>query len=111
MNHSNITIEPQSIAQRAYAVNSEKSVSKEYTRKNLDVSSEWTIVFDCETTNDETQNLRVGAYQVYRHSTLWQQGLILNRESLSEDDLNVINSYACEHDLSVKDKSDFIEEI
>ena len=111
MNHKHINIEPQSIALRAYAVNSEKPVSKEYPRKNLDVSSEWTIVFDCETTNDETQNLRIGAYQVYHHLELWQQGLIVNGEILSDDDLKVIKTYASEHDLFVKQTFEFIEEI
>lgn len=111
MNHSIITIEPQSIALRAYGVNSEKTHSKKYPHKNLDVSSEWTVVFDCETTNDETQNLRVGAYQVYHHFTLWQQGLILDHENLSEDDLKVIETYASEHVLNVKQTSEFIEEI
>ena len=112
MKHSNIiTIEPQSIALRAYAVNLVKPNSFKYSYKKLDVSSEWTIVFDCETTNDETQNLRVGAYQVYHHFTLWQQGLILNCEILSEEDLNVIETYASEHDLTIKRASEFIEEI
>ncbi|MDC4427058.1 hypothetical protein NQ663_21355 [Acinetobacter baumannii] len=47
MNHSNIAIETQSIALRAYAVNASKTISKKYSPKNLDVSSEWAIVFDC----------------------------------------------------------------
>lgn len=111
MKHSDITIEPQSIALRAYAASSFKPDSRKRSHRNLDVSSEWSIVFDCETTNDETQNLRVGAYQVYHHFTLWQQGLILNHESLSDDDLHIINSYANEHDLSIKKRFDFIEEI
>ncbi|MDC4427059.1 hypothetical protein NQ663_21360, partial [Acinetobacter baumannii] len=55
--------------------------------------------------------MRIGAYQVYHHLALWQQGLIVNREILNDDDLHIINSYAGEHDLSVKQASEFIEEI
>ena len=111
MNQYPVTIESEPIALRAYAKKALQPVSRNYYANSLDKPSEWTIVFDCETTTDETQNLRVGAYPVYQHNDLYQAGLIINNDVLSNEDINIISSFAKDNDLLIKQTSEFVEEI
>ena len=59
--------DPLPIAIRAFAPPPQKPAGKEPARKRLGKPappSEWTLVFDTETTADAAQRLRIGAYQL-----------------------------------------------
>src|SRR5438270_5659860 len=56
--------------------------------------SEWTLIFDCETTTDAAQTLKFGVYQVRKGQELWEAGYFINPEFLSDWERSVIRSYA-----------------
>jgi hypothetical protein len=48
----------------------------------IDEPSEWTLVFDCETTVDAAQRLRFGFYQVRRGTVLEEEGVFFDEAAL-----------------------------
>lgn len=49
---------------RAFAESTIEKQPKKASRKSPPFASEWTLVFDTETTTDAGQSLRIGTYQV-----------------------------------------------
>lgn len=97
---------PIEIAVRAYT---EKPGFKPPSRqaRGLDEPSEWTLIFDTETTIDAAQSLRVGAFQLRKGGELKREGLFLGEHTLSASDFGTINPYADEHGLEVLDIDGF----
>lgn len=52
--------------------------------------SDWTLVFDTETTTDAAQRLRFGTYQLYEKAVLCETGLFYDSEALLPEDVAVI---------------------
>jgi hypothetical protein len=67
----------------------------------------WFFVFDCETTADAAQKLRVGCFRIIRDAELVQEGLFY--EHLTRDELELLREYADEHQLPLLGIEDFRE--
>ena len=66
---------PNEIAVRCYTEEPPKAGKSKKPWKGLDEPSDFTLVFDCETTTDEVQALRFGFYQVREGLKLYEQGI------------------------------------
>lgn len=101
------------IAVRAYAHRSMISQKRpaSYKRRPLAQASEWTLVFDTETQTDISQQLRVGAYRVYRDNELQEAGLFFNPLSLSAEEQRLVESYAADRWLRVLNAENFIGDV
>jgi hypothetical protein len=62
-------------------------------------ASKWTVAFDCETTVEATQQLRVGFFQIREHSKLNKSGIFFDPNAISESDEGLIRLYASTHNL------------
>ena len=72
---------------RGYVVRDTKAKALEYEAESKVGPSDegWTLTFDCETTTDEAQAIRFGAYQLRKGDTLKEEGLF-HAEGMAEDD-------------------------
>ena len=62
--------------------------------------SEWTLVFDTETTVDAAQRLRIGAYQFRKGDELDEAGLFYDPAIVSEDELALLRRICTSMDSS-----------
>ena len=65
--------------------------------------SEWTLVFDTETTIDAAQRLRVGAYQFRKGDELDEAGLFYDPAALSAEEQEVLQQFAAESRPQIAD--------
>lgn len=70
-------------------------------------ASKWTVVFDCETSIDATQRLRVGFFQTREKSKLERSGIFFDPKGISEPEETLIRSYADSHRLEVLTVAEF----
>lgn len=56
-------------------------------------ASEWTMVFDCETTIDAVQRLRFGFFQVRRGDVLDREGVFYDAAALSAAEIRLLRTY------------------
>lgn len=73
--------------------------------------SEWTVVFDTETTTDAAQRLRIGSYQVRKGVELEDAGLFFDPGALSNDELATPKLYASDRGLEVRTVAEFVTDI
>ena len=73
--------------------------------------SEWTLVFDTETTVDAAQRLRIGSYQLRKGDQLDEAGLFHDAATLSAADLDVLKLFARENALTLRTVSEFVDEV
>jgi hypothetical protein len=73
--------------------------------------SEWTLVFDTETTMDAAQRLRVGAYQFRKADELDESGFFYDPAVTSGDDLALLQRFCCEHGHVLRTVAEFIDEV
>ena len=73
--------------------------------------SEWTLIFDTETTTDSAQQLRFGAYQVRRAGQLREAGLFYDSQSLDATELASLEAYAANRGFVVRTAEEFVEEV
>ena len=99
---------PNHIAVRCYTeVPDSKPVGGKSKRSRLDTPSEWALVFDCETTIDASQALRVGVFQVRKDGELTREGLFFDAETLSDTDIATLLAYADAKGLDALSVADF----
>jgi len=103
---------PSTIAVRAYT---QKPGSKPIALKSpppgLSVPSDWTLIFDTETTIDPAQALRVGFYQLRRGNDLVEEGGFFDPEALNRDERADLEAYCVERGLEVRPLHSFNEEV
>jgi hypothetical protein len=102
------------IAVRAFAPPPQESSNKKPARKRLGKpapSSEWTLVFDTETTVDAAQRLRIGAYQFRKGDDLDEAGLFYDPAALSADELEALKRFAGDNGLALRTIAEFVEEV
>jgi transcriptional regulator with XRE-family HTH domain len=103
------------VAVRAYAEPPRNRRRNKGTPKRKDLGpSEWTLIFDTETTTDSAQQLRFGAYQVRRSGELWEAGFFHDPHdplSSRSAELATLRAYAESHDLEVRTLQEFVEEV
>lgn len=73
--------------------------------------SPWFLVFDTETTTDAAQSLRVGGYQIRKGDKLHEQGLFYEPATLQPGELEVLQAYAAEHSLKLKNRWQFVHDV
>ena len=73
--------------------------------------SEWTLVFDCETTTDASQKLRFGTYQVRFEGGLFESGIFYDADSVTPDEHVMLQEYADQAELKLISQYEFIHEI
>lgn len=73
--------------------------------------SDWTLIFDCETTTDARQTLKFGTYQVRKGQELWEAGLFANSEILTDRELSVIRPLAALIDYRCITAAEFVENV
>lgn len=90
----------------------------------------YSLVFDTETTTDNRQALRFGVYAIYgidSDTKIWlhrkglltrealdqrvEMGIFYNPDEISNDELLILQQFACEHNLKTYEKSDFIRQV
>jgi hypothetical protein len=107
--------DPLSIALRAFV---SKAPEPEFPRKKARRPrkerpsagpSEYTLVFDTETTTDASQRLRFGCYQFRKGDMLVEAGLFFDPNVLPEQEL--LAGFAKSHGLKCMTKAAFIDEV
>lgn len=79
--------------------------------KGEDKPSPWTLIFDCETTVDAAQSLRVGVYQIRKAGALHEEGLFYDTDTLSIADVALIQSYTAERGLKALSVDQFRKDV
>ncbi|HEU5215286.1 MAG TPA: hypothetical protein VFU30_07075 [Gaiellaceae bacterium] len=79
-------------------------------RKELGHSN-WSLVFDTETTTGLGQRLRVGWYQLYRGARLQKSGLFGDRDALDPGELALVEEYAAERGLPWLTRDQFVDKV
>jgi DNA polymerase family B len=74
-------------------------------------ASEWTLIFDTETTVDAAQRLRVGAYQFRRADELDEAGLFYDPDIVSEVDRALLRQVCRERGHMLRTVGEFIDEV
>jgi hypothetical protein len=89
------------IAIRAYSEDPNRDpVSTRPPTEEID-ASRWTLVFDCETTIDATQRLRVGFYQLRNDGKLEKEGIFFDPNAISPDEESRLRVYAKLRDIEI----------
>jgi hypothetical protein len=106
------------VAVRGYAVavpkekkKDKKPDDKRKRRKALRQPSGYVLIFDTETTTNHAQNLRIGSYQVRNNGVLVESGMFYEPDLLDAHDIAVVQSYAKEHDLILRDRVSFLQDV
>jgi hypothetical protein len=73
-------------------------------------ASEWTLIFDTETTVDAAQRLRIGAYQFRNRDELNEGGLFYDPTIISEEELSLLSRVAAERGLRLRSVPEFIDD-
>ena len=97
---------------RGYVVRDAKAKAKEFEAEpKVGPSDEgWTLTFDCETTTDEAQALRFGAYQLRKGDTLKEEGLF-HAEGMADDgpDMAVLREVQKARGLKLRNVRHFVD--
>ncbi len=105
----------QPIALRAYAVPQTGNGSQMTTTNNEGSAplgpSDYSLIFDTETTTTAEQRLRVGCYQLRKKKELVEEGLFFDPKALNSKERRRLLGYARRHDLKLRTVSEFIEAI
>ena len=102
------------IAIRAFAppaeqANDKKTVAKRWAKPAP--PSEWTLVFDTETTVDAAQRLRIGAYQFRKGDKLDEAGLFHDPAALSAAEFEILKRFASDNRMKLRTVSEFVDEV
>lgn len=81
------------------------------TGTGLDEPSAWTLIFDCETTTDAAQTLKLGVYQVRKSGRLVDEGLFYDPGFLDRSDLDALEKYAKVNNLKPLSIEDFRKDV
>ena len=81
-----------------------------FTGKNL-LSSDYTLIFDTETTIDPSQKLKFGVYQVRKGTELFEAGYFINPDALSAKEQALIRITAKRQNWRFMTCAEFIENV
>lgn len=99
------------IAIRAHTERPDRVPLGSLPKKDGLTASKWTVVFDCETSVDATQRLRVGFFQIRKLDDLEVHGVFFDSEAVTDADEGLIRDYASSHDLKVLTVREFRTDI
>jgi hypothetical protein len=95
------------IAVRAYTERPDREPLGNLPGKKGLTASKWTVVFDCETSIDATQRLRVGFFQTRDKSRLERHGVFIDQNATTESQEVLIREYAVSNGLEVLTVAEF----
>lgn len=93
---------------RAYVPDGSKPKSG---RNHAPQASQWSIVFDCETTVDAAQQLRFGTYQLRKGGTIREQGYFYDENALSREEMAILRATAAKQNVKAISKDAFVETV
>ena len=103
------------IAVRAFAPPPQKQDDNKPARKHRQKTihpSEWTLVFDTETTIDAAQRLRIGAYQFRKGDELDEPGLFYDPAIIaSTAELDLLRRFAAKNEMKLLKAEEFVEQV
>jgi hypothetical protein len=70
-------------------------------------ASEWTLIFDCETTVDAVQHLRFGFFQIRRHERLEREGILYDVRTLTAIEESSLRTFTEKHHLELLTVAEF----
>jgi hypothetical protein len=73
--------------------------------------SDWTLVFDTETTADLSLRLRVGAYETRCLERRVETGLFYDPDVITDQELELLMRYAAEGGLRLRSRDEFVDEV
>jgi hypothetical protein len=106
--------DPLPIAVRAFAPPPGKPSDKKGPRKRgggFASPSEWTLIFDTETTVDAAQRLRIGAYQLRKGDDLDEAGVFYDPAAIEGGELDVLKRFARDNKLQLRTVSEFVDHV
>ena len=98
---------------RAYAVlaDAKPKNSKSAKRPKVTPASDFTVVFDTETTTDPSQHLRFGTFRVYRGEHLFRSGIFYAPNAVSESELETLRRFVADNGLDLLTRNQFADDI
>ena len=102
------------VAKRGHAVTGQRkkvSAKDAWWRVAEPTPSQFSLIFDCETSVDAAQQHRVGGYQFREGDQLREDGLFYDPQSLSAPELQTLSEYARARDLVLRTVLQFNEEV
>jgi hypothetical protein len=97
---------------RAYAATQKRKAPRAQFSAPPDLGhSEWSLVFDTETTTDAAQQLRFGCFQLRKSGDLRQQGLFYDSETLTKRELGLISRFTNREAHELLTVSEFIDQV
>jgi hypothetical protein len=106
---TNIPFDHLPAAVRAYVPLAEAEMRKRW--RQSPEPSEWTLVFDTETTTDPSQRLRFGSFQWRRHGQLERSGLFYDPAALTKAEVQTLHRFARMHQLELMIVETFVETV
>ena len=76
-----------------------------------DEPSEWSLIFDCETTTDAAQRLKVGFYQIRKSGELFAEGAFYDPDAISRDDFDIIEDFCETEELDLLTAHEFRRDV
>jgi hypothetical protein len=70
-------------------------------------ASEWTLIFDCETTVDAAQHLRFGFFQIRRHERLEREGIFYDARTFTAIEASLLRVFTEKHQLELLTVAEF----
>jgi hypothetical protein len=95
------------LAIRAYSERPGRAPLGSRAPRNDAATSEWTLIFDCETTVDAAQQLRVGFFQVRRGQAIKRKGAFYDPAATTVSEKDLLRAYAQMHELELITVAEF----
>jgi hypothetical protein len=73
--------------------------------------SEWTLVFDTETTTDPSQRLKFGCYQLRQCDDLFQAGIFFDPDAITLAEQDCLRAFAAQRGLLCMRVSEFVDDV
>ena len=105
--------EPMPIAIRAFVQRQSQAASGSgpFLPRQEPGPSEYTLIFDTETTTDAAQQIRFGNFQLRKGADLEAAGIFYDPATLAADEVEILLAYAERQGLSVGTVEEFIAEV
>jgi len=100
---------PMTISVRAFTERLEQDWRKRGSYGDEIVASRWSLIFDCETTDDETQALRFGFYQLRQADALQDAGAFYDSEALTKSELALLKQFAKAKGIECLERQQFLD--
>ena len=74
-------------------------------------TSEFTLVFDIETTTDAAQQMRFGVYHLFKGIELVERGFFVDTETMNEAEQAMLSAFATAHGIEFMTRAEFVENV